>query len=901
MTAFHNTELPRLAGSSFIHSLIAQTAEGMFTSLEDKNVDETSRLGKKILAFTNIQLAEEQNLDGLASTSIKLAELRQRCKSLIYQKSIENHDDELKLVKLLIKLNKTSKKVGTKREILQHRQSLYSSQSSGATSSSCISETKTMDIVKFFNLEVPQSLDPEFSKILKKIDLLHAQRQHSGKCRYALQEICEITIKLKEFLDSPDEPTRNLAIKLQSHLEALQTEITDTIQRNRILISNLEAEYAGFLEGLNFQTQDSATFYKIPESVTDLLPQSFFITLQQIICNPFDPYVQYSGEGKIHEFLNRIDKCSYFPPLFILQNTISSYPPERALSLEQIIELKRMNILKIASSCPEQKGSTSPKLILGAGPCGLVHALKSFQMNQQTILVEQRQIDQLYLRNNTISLGTCHKQDLDILSHFGIIEQLQLEGASTPFALAEGSGMIHTSIGGLEKQLDISLKALNTMALHPKVTKYLGASVTHLDVKEGKSSITIQQKEGAPFVIEDPSEMIIAEGAHSNTRSLLGIESYSIAKTQLAFSGFFHRLKPGAVRASEDVSEAINIELILRNKSLNDAKNELAKVFQSLFFEASTHAHLYAYPSEETKRNLKKIDLDIKHLELKIKRATNSDAAEMAILIEEKLTLLDKRKAIIRKDAVLKRNNWESVTPYLPYTGAIYNGPLEYSHSDLATVGVYSSSTFGGQLGKVTRFLLVGDALQETDPISGSGCSVAISSSKVSLLKNSPFALELYAEHIEIFRNFMIDAAFENRTLFGIERTEFIERFTESEVKNGFLLKSQHELLTRLIIRSKKAKDAPEMRFLTEVEVEALGEIKERIDKVISKTACSLRESELLKKVHCGFPLHSPKRNTARNASSFNKFYNLVGDTPSRFLGVLLGIDHIEQTLTDRR
>lgn len=259
------------------------------------------------------------------------------------------------------------------------------------------------------------------------------------------------------------------------------------------------------------------------------------VQAEQILSNPYEPKFDIVDLTKNHPQLNQLTSLI----IKLKENNTASFSktdfwdfvPELERKAHRLAEKAGREILLNAKAegllaiCRKHENNDSqPYLIVGAGPAGLIQAISLTLQGKSIEIIEKRTAEREG-RPNTVTFGKWNPQELKILLFLGAL--YRLEGKSS-----FGHNRAHyteTALGDLETVLEETLGSIGQLNIRHETTIEKINPDGSVDLRMPDST-TLQRKFTA---------VIAADGAHSGTRSMLGVGFKNLSRpTRLAFSIF---------------------------------------------------------------------------------------------------------------------------------------------------------------------------------------------------------------------------------------------------------------------------------------------------------------------------------------------------------------------------
>ena len=529
------------------------------------------------------------------------------------------------------------------------------------------------------------------------------------------------------------------------------------------------------------------------------------VQAEQILSNPYEPKFKTSdlaaSEPSLKQLLELVDQLRRNNTASSSKGDFWDYVPElerKAHRLAQghaeelLREMKIEGLLKIIQR--HTNTDSAPYLIVGAGPTGLIQAISLVLQGKDIEMIEKRRSDKQG-RANTVTFGKWNPQELKILLFLGTLSRL--EGRSS-FG-HNRAYYTETALGDLEAALEETLHAI-----HPNLQIQYE---TVLEKVHPDGSVELKA-ENLQSGLKKFTAVIAADGAHSATRSMLGIDVKELSKpTQLAFT--IYKKDPNESTASIWKIIAYRVTNALQGFWIIIKVFSYCLLHQSSLIRAASHV-VGNGPSGLSR--LDKHDYQLSIFRQKEQRVLDG--------YQDKITVLQ----YLGQDASHLINERQK---RLEKKSKKLHGPLDFLHMVFRPKG-HRMRPIAMKLEKTYRvdvmlrkaernqikvgktfFTIRGDACHTTDPYSGTGAKIAIEETVadayfwgIAPMRRGSFDRALWEKSFQSYQDKMFKGAFAERFDYyrGTEQPEWYadlaltqNLITEAEKKLYLTLKAKKE------------------------------------------------------------------------------------------------------------
>lgn len=356
--------------------------------------------------------------------------------------------------------------------------------------------------------------------------------------------------------------------------------------------------------------------------------------------------------------------------------------------LKRFKTLRKLN-LKISKEEP------SNVVIIGAGPAGLLRAIIA-SLEGFTVTVIEKRSKEDKTRPNVLVLGrNGQKKDLEILASLGILEKLKIE---------KQLGEFYTGITVRIADLEDALKYVLAEILGGDCIVYNHAVVAIREdennkylleancVKEKKllqvASLTIEKIEKTEKKFDQSFKadiLVIADGAHSDTSHLLGIERIPLAEQSRILIADFSHGDPGlgakTIHFVKGVFSGISKHGAIFEK---DPAEQFKKLNRQLLFRVPTQDYLIKGLTSDEEKDPFYVKVEtLQHLQHKVKKPKHAENKEFLDRIEE----LKNVEPELEKRTLEGRSVYDVIDPIFLKKG--FESKLHYDKSTLLPVRMH--------------------------------------------------------------------------------------------------------------------------------------------------------------------------------------------------------------------
>jgi 2-polyprenyl-6-methoxyphenol hydroxylase-like FAD-dependent oxidoreductase len=520
------------------------------------------------------------------------------------------------------------------------------------------------------------------------------------------------------------------------------------------------------------------------------------VRAEQILSNPYEPKFKTSDLASsvpaLKPLLALIDSLRCESTASYFKNDFWDYVPElerKAHRLaeksgqELLQEMKTEGLLKIIQKHPNT--DPNPYLILGAGPAGLTQAISLILQGKDVQIVEKRGKDKEE-RLNTVTFGKWNPQELKILLFLGVLSRL--EGRSS-FG-HNRAYYTETALGDLERALEETLHALSpTCQIQYETVLEKIHPNGHVELTGAK--------------LQRYTAVVSAEGAHSGTRSMLGIGVTELSKpTQLSFT--IYKKDPNESTAPIWKIIAYRVTNALRGLWIIIKVLFYSLVHQSDILKAASHV-LDDGPAGLSRLNKHDYQLSIfRQKEQKVLESYQDKITVLHHLSQDpNLPIRERQKRLEEKSKKL-------------------HGPLDFLHTVFRPKG-HTMRPIAMVLEKTTRvdimlrkaersqmklgesfFTIRGDASHTTDPYSGTGAKMAIEETVADAYfwgleqgQRGPFDRALWEMSFQSYQDKMFKGAFAERLCYYLG-TEQPAWYADLALKQSLITEADKNLYLNL-------------------------------------------------------------------------------------------------------
>ncbi len=600
-------------------------------------------------------------------------------------------------------------------------------------------------------------------------------------------------LRIIQSLQSDLDPSDPLHQTIQNFLDCCN----NTIQRKIDLLGDLANSFNWEISFEQWGPQDQMK----------LLVQS-----EQILSNPYEPKFAISDlycgavnkQPRLQQLASLIEKLKNDNTASYFKSDFWDYVPELERKAHRLAEEVGQKVLQDAKTegllaiCRKhQNTDPNPFLVVGAGPTGLIQAISLTLQGKSIEIIEKRKVDREG-RPNTVTFGKWNPQELKILLFLGTLSRL--EGKSS-FS-HNRAYYTETALSDLETALEETLRSIRpTINIQHETT---------IEKIYPDGSVDIQMPDSTTLH-RDFTAVIAADGAHSATRSMLGIGFKRLSKpTKLAFSIY--------KKDTNETSPSLwKITVYRVTNALKGIWIIIKVLFGCLIHQRNilqSGSHVLDGPSGLSRLNKHDYLLSIFRQEEQIILEKYQDRIAVLRHLEQDTSALEKElhERLERKSKAL-------------------HGPLDFIHMIFHSRG-HTMRPVAMQLDRTypvdimlrkaernqmvlghTLFTIRGDASHTTDPYSGTGAKTAIEETVVDHYffnippnKRSPFDLSILKMSFESYQDKMFKGAFAERFDYYRE-TETPEWFADLALSRNFITEREKDLY--LNVKAKKQTRRP--------------------------------------------------------------------------------------------
>lgn len=619
-------------------------------------------------------------------------------------------------------------------------------------------------------------------------------------CRLGIENIsCDSAINLVEGLQKEFSLNKN-------HLDLLgklvNLKVLEQVENESIPLSLREEVSSNLPELANYLESKHKT--KIENSFNYQLVSSSIDDINNTISNKKLAIKRAMELGKLEYDESLLDLCDLIisnpaeipiDPLIIkksdeyqaVKNKTSLFETTIFKSDEEKLQIRTKQLIflrKIQLSLMKDKNQIPPHvLIAGAGPGGLIRAILAALSGCNVTVIEKRSKESEE-RPNVLVLGKDTGKDLQILEFLGVTQKIKDN-------LGSFYGLVNVQIDHLVYALKDTL--FNIMG--EECIKYEHAirgvsrnktMVCPYIMEIGKEDYG--QLKNQKLMIEERDMLnetdvadiiVIADGAHSETSHLFGVEKLCLAeKTDILISTFTQQ---------EDISlfDSLSQIIVGAREGINLVQKKYPKTGNILFTVPGKDYLIKGVKDEDMEKplykNLQKLNSikrKIKLLQRSINQNYDSKKYDRLIVLkEEKKALWNECKSEFEAEVKEARAPFDALNLFSSYDQIRF----EVEEPILLSVSMHRARVPSIQIGKMA-VLICGDAMQDIDPIAGAGAKNAIESSVcfanfLSCYKNKKHATAIDLTKYDLGNNHhaqkTLDESFKWRNLYkrGTENT----------------------------------------------------------------------------------------------------------------------------------
>jgi|GEM_PF-4933593 len=383
-------------------------------------------------------------------------------------------------------------------------------------------------------------------------------------------------------------------------------------------------------------------------------------------------------------------------------------------------------------------------VILGAGPAGLLRAIESIKNGNPTLVIERNPETRIG-RENAVHL---EHETIELLKEKGVYDYLLMNGSIFPEQNMEG---LNVKIGDLEQALKALLNVIGgpDRILYGRQVESLGEDADH------KIALHLQDRQGRVALLDRKVDvLVVAEGAHSRTAQLLGINRIQKLSKIPVIAAIFKDNHPKIVDAASFFSytriSLINTGTYLYYLSCFIGKflfqgeypsNPRRDVAGAVILQTPGQNYVGYGLNKERSQKLEGLTAQIKDFKERISQAQTA-GAPLDPRVEQDLTVAEKElkdeliywayiSFFSANFARFLQNFYGKSSPQASFL------PLAKESLSLVQIGVDQAETLSGSRGG-SQFLLCGDSVTTFDPTTGLGCNAALRTAEhfTKFLKN---------------------------------------------------------------------------------------------------------------------------------------------------------------------
>jgi len=591
----------------------------------------------------------------------------------------------------------------------------------------------------------------------------------------------------------------------------------------------------------------------------------FLIFIEQLLCNPLEP--QIPTKDLMQEILIRapareenaeISLANFASFVFELNNAFEKLSQNETdvigagAKLEKgmlnFIEAKilqypdQMKVYEIKYSGLQKirqplDNSIKPILISGGGPTGLMRGLVLALQEKPFLLLEQREPPNVReqkgkIRPNIILFGTDEALEMSLLNFFRVTNLL---------AANQGASFDHLNPGYMETKIWALECAMNDLLnqLRPDCIHYL-SSIESLEKNENERmqvNVKMTDMNSEPFIKTiEPSMLIVAEGAHSSTSELLGIEKIPLSKTTKIILGIFKEpetpksaLHQIGFKITKGIRGAASVGALKVHSLISE--NDTGGAF--FHFRVAHQDYVVSGQKEQEHAEIRNLEITIAQLKKEYDLTPTAEAKQRLEIAEKSLETYFRAKA----ESTHLITNF-SLSTIKPATHRLKE--MEYEKSLQVPVSLSKAKTPLVIVGK-TPCIIRGDTLSTTDPVAGYGAKTGIASVMADLWLFAPtqknameaplLAFSYFVEKSNQFQDRAIRTGFSWRADYR-GGTEYLSYYLDYAIQDHALTEEQSLSLERTYQKARlisKNVPAAQVEPLSEEEHENLVQLRKSL------------------------------------------------------------------------